>query len=294
MSTESTPQELSQTVQAVQNPDAKPSSDTVSLSDTAIENSSPFVGKWNQLVSTTNWEKGRIIADWRQALIKSNAAITEYSDEAWSQLVGQVTGQHVGRLRRVHERFAAVREQFAGLFWSHFQAALDWQDSEMWLEGAITNKWSVSKMRAARWEAVGAPDGVRPSDDEVVHSELDEESYQSISDGVNAATNSDSSDKPTLSEVASPETHRETALTEETGQTHDSEISIESENKEPVERVRPFEELAELPDDIAEAFEQMKLAILTHKLAGWEDFSRDNMLAALDSLKEMALAPSDS
>ena len=27
-----------------------------------------FVGQWNRLVSTTNWEKGRIICQWRDAL----------------------------------------------------------------------------------------------------------------------------------------------------------------------------------------------------------------------------------
>ena len=30
------------------------------------EASQPFVGRWNALVSTTNWEKGRIIGDWRE------------------------------------------------------------------------------------------------------------------------------------------------------------------------------------------------------------------------------------
>ncbi len=33
----------------------------------------PFVGRWNQLVSNTNWEKGRIIYQWREALRESGA-----------------------------------------------------------------------------------------------------------------------------------------------------------------------------------------------------------------------------
>src|SRR6478735_7734535 len=102
-----------------------------------IAASQPFVGQWNRLVSTTNWDKGRIINDWRQALVAQDAAVTEYSDEAWGRLVGGVTGQHVGRLRRVSQRFGASQHQYAGLFWSHFQAALDWNDAEMWLEGAV-------------------------------------------------------------------------------------------------------------------------------------------------------------
>ena len=101
-----------------------------------------FLGQWNRLVSTTNWEKGRIIANWRQALVAAAAQPQEYSDEAWSRQVGNVSGQHVGRLRRVYERFGAVRNDYSGLYWSHYQAALDWDDAEMWLEGAVQNRWS--------------------------------------------------------------------------------------------------------------------------------------------------------
>src|SRR5688572_8272297 len=63
------------------------------------------VGQWNRLVSTTIWEKGRIICQWRDALVAGGAAVTDYSDEVWAQLVGGVTSQHVGRLRRVFQRF---------------------------------------------------------------------------------------------------------------------------------------------------------------------------------------------
>ena len=44
--------------------------------------SAAYVGRWRQLVSTTNWEKGRIIAQWRDALIAALAAAIEYSDDA--------------------------------------------------------------------------------------------------------------------------------------------------------------------------------------------------------------------
>ena len=109
----------------------------------------PFLGRWHRLISTTNWEKGQIICQWREALMTSGAAVTEYSDEAWAGLVGGVTSQHVGRLRRVYQRFGDVASQYEGLYWSHFQASIDWDDAEMWLEGSIQNKWSVSQMRQA-------------------------------------------------------------------------------------------------------------------------------------------------
>ena len=103
-----------------------------------------YLGRWERLVSTTNWEKGRIICQWRQAVIDADARATEYGDEAWSRHVGNVTPQHVGRLRRVYDRFGRTAEAYPGLYWSHFQAALDWNDAEMWLEGALSNGWSVS------------------------------------------------------------------------------------------------------------------------------------------------------
>ena len=139
------------------------------------EASSPFEGRWNRLISTTNWEKGQIIFEWRTALKSADAPATELSDEAWAQRVGGVTGQHVGRLRRVFERFGETNEQYEGLFWSHFQAALDWDDAELWLEGGIQNKWSVSKMRKARWEALGAPEELKPKDEDVIAMEINED-----------------------------------------------------------------------------------------------------------------------
>jgi hypothetical protein len=55
--------------------------------------------------------------------------------------------------------------------------------------------------------------------------------------------------------------------------------------------VRPFEELPELPADVSEAFEAYKLAILRHKVAGWHEISLSQLLASLEALKQLALAP---
>ena len=77
----------------------RPNNEEVGVSDPELDAASqPYVGRWNQLVSTTNWEKGRIILQWREALIDAGAPAVQYSGEAWSLLVGGVTGQHVGRL----------------------------------------------------------------------------------------------------------------------------------------------------------------------------------------------------
>jgi len=61
---------------------------------------------------------------------------------------------------------------------------------------------------------------------------------------------------------------------------------------EPVELVRPFENLPELPDDLAEAFDAMKLAILRYKAAEWREISAGDVLRTLDALKALVVAPS--
>jgi hypothetical protein len=261
------------------------------LSAKTVESSSPFVGQWNQLVSTTNWEKGRIIADWREAVRKTGAHVTEFSDEAWTRLVGNVTSQHVGRLRRAHERFGAVRSQYSGLFWSHFQAALDWDDAEMWLEGAISNRWSVSQMRGARWEANGGgPEG--PTDGQVIEAQLDEDSYNALAGNADeasseAARSGDMDDEPVTA------ASRESAATVDADES-DAPFESDGESGDKAPRVRPFADLAKLPDDVADAFEQFKLVILSHKMTGWDLISRDDLLGALDALKALAVAPSDN
>jgi hypothetical protein len=254
------------------------------------QESQPFVGRWNRLISTTNWEKGRIIAEWRQALIEAGAAAREYSDEAWTRRVGAVTAQHVGRLRRVHERFGGAYQGYHGLFWSHFHAALDWDDAEMWLEGAVQSAWSVSRMRRQRWEATGAVPAELPREADIVVADTDEDVVPQDREPL-ARRMSDE-----LLEIEGPaaegpdfgdENDRASA-----GRGSDDPAIFGDASSGQTELVRPFENLPELPDDLTEAFESFKLAILRHKAEGWQQIALPDVLAALDSLKQLALAPS--
>ena len=244
------------------------------------------VGKWNRLISTTNWEKGQIICEWREALIDSEAEVTEYSDEAWAQLVGGVTSQHVGRLRRVSSRFGDVSTQYDGLHWSHFQACLDWDDAEMWLEGSIQNGWSVSQMRGKRWETVGTTPEEQTAEVAQVaaeqQTEADAEEAQSASEDREPSGDSDS-------------------LTSSTAELSDSEDASElpsggvgageSQTAEQVEkRTRLSVDVESLPDDMAEAFESFKLAIIAHRRENWRDTTPESVVECLDSLKQLALA----
>jgi hypothetical protein len=255
--------------------------------------SEPFVGRWNRLVSTTNWEKGRIITQWRQALVESGARPAEYSDEAWSRRVGGVTSQHAGRLRRVFQRFGGVHEQYHGLFWSHFFAALDWHDAEMWLEGAAQNKWSVSETRRMRWETLGAVADEEPRDDDIISTEIDEDVQDEIEEAPNERIVADGYGE--VQGLAPPEESSlaEQDVPQEDRTRSDGAAAYADEDEQPtVQFVRPFENLADLPEDLAEAFESFKLAILRHKTDGWRQISREDVLAGLDALKELVVAPS--
>jgi len=56
---------------------------------------------------------------------------------------------------------------------------------------------------------------------------------------------------------------------------------------------RPFENLPPMPADVNEAFEMFKLAVISHKLGGWQDIALEDVLAILDALKQLASAPAE-
>jgi hypothetical protein len=258
------------------------------LSGSLVAASQPYVGRWNKLISTTNWEKGRIIVEWRESLAAQGLPAAEYSDEAWSRLVGGVTGQHAGRLRRVYQRFGQAHKQYRGLYWSHFQAALDYDDAEMWLEGAVQSGWSVAQMREQRWETLGRVAADKPRAEDVVTSEADEDFEPSrtgkpLTDSITGE----------YADVTGPRHDGPDFGDEPTDAGRGRGAANEIEAGEPVALVRPFENLPDLPGDLSEAFDCFKLAILHHKTDGWERVSAGDVLYALDALKALVTAPSD-
>jgi hypothetical protein len=189
----------------------------------------------------------------------------------------------------VFQRFGTTYEQFPGLYWSHFQAALDWQDAEMWLEGAVKSDWSVAQMRETRWKTLGEIAAERPRPDDAIASETDEDfepsrSAEATSRGLTGE----------YGEVSGPRLEGPDFGDADSrgGERNSAESETAAEAREPVELVRPFEDLPELPDDLADAFDAMKLAILRHKTDGWREISTGDALRALDALKALVVAPS--
>jgi hypothetical protein len=251
-----------------------------------------FIGQWNKLVSTTNWEKGRIISQWRESLEAAGEPASASTDEAWSQLVGGVTSQHVGRLRRVFQRFGEIREQFNGLFWSHFQAAIDWEDAEMWLEGAIQNDWSVSQMRGKRWETLGKPGEAPADDDPAVAAEEAELESEAPFDEVAVAPST--APLRTTADVSDETDDADETDEAEGGESASSSASTRESTPAPSKaRARLGVEVDDLPEDLADAFEQFKLAIIAQRRLGWSETTPESVLACLDALRDLTLAPGE-
>ena len=260
--------------------------------------SEPIVGKWNVLVSQTNWEKGVLILHWRNELIAAGLPNAVYSDEAWARRVNNVTSQHVGRLRRVAERFGEKNKTFSGLYWSHFYAALEWDDAELWLEGAVQGNWSVAQMRVQRCEAIGAPAGHKPLEEDVFVAEVDEEAYAWQSapervpldriEGHHAEIGGvDSIEGLNVLSAAAPASVAEPPKKKkEKSKPTEWEGTIPATGK----ILMSLKEITEFPADLAEPLELLKVAILNHKLAGWKSLPMERVYQSLESLKMLAVS----
>ncbi len=256
---------------------------TAEQSSNLDRHSAPFVGQWNQLISTTNWDKGRIIVDWQESMRSSELPASAYNDQRWCQLVGGATPQHVGRLRRTYVRFGHVYGEYEGLYWSHFYAALDWDDAEMWLEGAVQNGWSVSEMRTNRWETLGKVPKDRPRIDQIVVTELEEET-RAIGGRV-FANDREIIEGPILE---GPDFGDEDHPTRRGNRQTTEALDAELKPRGP--KLKPFESFTDLPDDVSAAACSFKIAIIRHKADRWSEISLDDLLGLLEALKQLAKA----
>jgi hypothetical protein len=249
--------------------------------------SQQYIGAWNRLVSQTNWDKGRIIVQWRQSAIDLALNPSDFTDEVWSRKVEGVTAQHVGRLRRVFTRFGEAYQSYAGLYWSHFMAAIDWDDAEMWLEGASRSEWSVSQMRGQRWQARGSQPNEDPQREAIVAVDTDD-GY----DPMNSIDDQEAVDREADDRITSgPLPEGPDFGDAEEGSSNNVATAQDEDAFQSIDVANPFAELGELPDDVADALEQMKLSIVRHRCRDWEEFARTDMLRVVDALKRFVNQP---
>ena len=141
--------------------------------------------------------------------------------------------------------------------------------------------------------SAGAPADLKPSEADIVAAELDEDSAEPFfAERDSEATSSAGyvrTEGPDFGDEA--DGRGSSAVETDSGAPFDAEAHEYTGGPEGAP-IRPFENLPQLPPDLADAMESFKLAILHHKLAGWQECSRDDVVANLDALRQLALAAS--
>lgn len=94
-------------------------------------------------LSSCNWEVGECAALWTKRFARGR------TDADFANLIG-LSGDQVYQRRRVWETFADVQANYPSLKWSHFYAALTWDDAAECLQWAQEIQATVAEMKAWR------------------------------------------------------------------------------------------------------------------------------------------------
>ncbi len=158
----------------------------------------------------------------------------------------------------------------------------------MWLEGAVQNTWSIAQMQGQRSQTLGA----------LVQEQVEAAAIEMDEDAADV-----SPDRPPEGPAASANDAGGEAVIEDDFAA-DAAGEIDAALHDPTEEgdsyddgaapLRPFENLPSLPPDLREAFDGFKLAIVHHRLAGWQEVNLEDVLTTLDALRQLALAPADA
>jgi hypothetical protein len=107
------------------------------------ETEEQLVQRAQQAVSRCNWEIGECAAAWTQRYARGR------TDADFGALIG-LSGDQVYQRRRVWETFSDVASRYERLKWSHFYAALNWDDAAECLQWADDMQATVAEMKAWR------------------------------------------------------------------------------------------------------------------------------------------------
>lgn len=107
------------------------------------ESEEQLISTARDAVSQCNWVVGECASRWTQRYASGR------TDQDFGQMVG-LSGDQIYQRRRVWEAFGESYRQYAGLKWSFFYVALNWDDAFECLEWAQSSGATVSEMRAWR------------------------------------------------------------------------------------------------------------------------------------------------
>jgi hypothetical protein len=137
-------------------------------------------------------------------------------------------------------------------------------------------------MREQRWQAHGAVESQRPTNSEIIEVDTDEDVVLPAQGGGRTKEYGDEPGVAGGPVYDDPDFGEEEELMSLAG-SGGSPGSTATEGEANEGSVQPFAGLPELPDDLADAFETLKLAVLRHKTAGWEDTDAETVQKYLDA-----------
>lgn len=113
------------------------------MADTMHESEEQLIERAQRALSSCNWEIGECASQWTKRHAKGR------TDADFGSLIG-LSGDQVFQRRRVWETFADVHQNYEGLRWSHFYAAINWDDAAECFQWSVEMGATVAEMKAWR------------------------------------------------------------------------------------------------------------------------------------------------
>ncbi len=113
------------------------------IAQVEAESEADLVNRAREALSRCHWEIGECADQWTERHARGR------TDADFGALIG-LSGDQVYQRRRVWQQFGEVADQFENLKWSHFYAALNWDDADDCLKWADDIKATVAQMKAWR------------------------------------------------------------------------------------------------------------------------------------------------
>jgi hypothetical protein len=117
------------------------------------ESEAAIVQRVKAALSASNWAVGEGASLWTARWAKGR------TDEDFGNAVG-LSGDKVSQCRRVWDRFRTEQDTYPKLSWSHFYAAVAWDDASECLEWASGMDATVAEMKA--WRRAQHPEELLP------------------------------------------------------------------------------------------------------------------------------------
>ena len=122
------------------------------------ETEEQLIERAQRALTRCNWEIGDCASNWTQRYARGR------TDADFGSQIG-LSGDQVYQRRRVWDTFSDVYEQYTTLRWSHFYAALNWDDAPECLQWANDMQATVAEMEAWR-RALHGEDLTAPAEEE--------------------------------------------------------------------------------------------------------------------------------